>query len=75
MNSNTADGSEIQRSPVEVGSEYPIIYRESYISGGCWGSESSTVSQKPEVRGGCLTRFWGSLDVFFSFSFFFFKGN
>ena len=36
------DGSEILRSPVEVGSDSPIIYRVLYISGGA-GFLPSTV--------------------------------
>ena len=34
---HTVDGSEIQRSPVEVGSLSTIIYRVLYIPGGCFG--------------------------------------
>ena len=33
---NTVDGSEIQHSPVEVGSWNPIIYKVLYIPGGCF---------------------------------------
>ena len=40
------DGSEIRPSPVEVGSEYPIIYKDLYIKqGGCAGFLNHQQSQ------------------------------
>jgi len=44
---DTVDGSEIRRSPVEVGKS-PIIYRVSYIPGGA-GFQPSTVSLAIEL--------------------------
>jgi len=40
---NTVDASEIWRSPVDVGSLPPIIYKVLNISGGCLGLLPSTV--------------------------------
>ena len=39
LTDDTVDGSEIRRSPVEVGrlSVYPIIYKVCYIPGACLG--------------------------------------
>ena len=34
INDTTVDGSEIRRSPVEVGSFYAIVYKVLYIPGG-----------------------------------------
>ena len=43
-NVHTVDGSEIRRSPVEVGGVYPNAYRVFYISGGWPELVSSSIN-------------------------------